>query len=287
MPIVTNGLRDYFHSRDGVKSGGVLNNIAPGGPAKNMSIIGGGQIADGSIRLDAIDDYMTVPMVGAPYENYGAAYTFELVYTPRSTVNFHEIIDAGLYFMKASGTDTYYEYAHSATPHTEGSHGLVSQFSSFVPMCLTFAYEGQGTQNNLRFYVNGVLRGTVNLRTAHSISAFGYNQLTLFRGLYATKVNADVWATRYYTRELSAAEITQNWNEGTQIGLSLPKVKIAELRIGAGDVVPIYSITNHENQPLRINTANGIGFIELVLVTDPNASRIRMQTPAGLRALKK
>lgn len=68
-----------------------------------------------------------------------------------------------------------------------------------------------------------------------------------------------------------------------------PAVKIGEKRIKHPSriiSIPIYSITNFPAESLRVQTVDGIGFISLVLVTDPSASAIRLQTTKGLRALK-
>lgn len=64
------------------------------------------------------------------------------------------------------------------------------------------------------------------------------------------------------------------------------RIKIAELRMGAGEQIPVYDISGNGVQPLRIMTSDGLGFIPLVQTDAPTASRIRMSTPNGIRALE-
>ena len=64
------------------------------------------------------------------------------------------------------------------------------------------------------------------------------------------------------------------------------RVKIAELRLGSGDQIPVYDISGNGIQPLRIMTSDGLGFIPLVATSDPSASRIRLRTANIVKALE-
>jgi len=52
---------------------------------------------------------------------------------------------------------------------------------------------------------------------------------------------------------------------------------------GEGDL----ALTDVASHPLRVRKGGVTYGLEVVLTTDPNASRIRIQTPSGLRAIRK
>lgn len=60
--------------------------------------------------------------------------------------------------------------------------------------------------------------------------------------------------------------------------------KTGEFRTRTGDHIFIYDLTGDPTQPLRIRTSEGTGYIKLVPVTDPTATRIRHFSSKGLRS---
>lgn len=86
---------------------------------------------------------------------------------------------------------------------------------------------------------------------------------------------------------LDKAYLTEMRLYATLAGGTPTPTRIAMLKTQTGELIPIYNIAGFETEAFRQMTADGKGFIYLVPVTDPNASRIRQMTTKGLRAWKK
>lgn len=288
MPVVTDQLLNYWNGKDGIKTGNTLQNIAPGAAAKAMTITGGTQLANGAIALDAVDDYMSAIVTGAPYETYGVPWTFELLYTPRTIGGTDlEIVDAGFYLLKVRTADMYTEAYHADGTNAAHEFLGITEFGTAVPMLLTLVCNGT---SSIILYVNGVLKSTMTFSKQTAFSAGGYTTMALFQGNFGPKAAADVHAVRHYTKALTATEVAQNWNNGIEIGLAAPTAPLVPTGVfrAAGTVdLTVYDITDHPGERVRVQTAEGTMFIQLVETTDINASKIRTNTPQGIRALKK
>lgn len=285
MPIVTDQLFHYWNTKDGIKTGNVLANIAPGQAAKPLTIVGATPVsADGSLRFDGVDDYATAAFSGSNYETRNVPYTLELVFSPHTWGGKREILDGGIYLVYDNGVIGA-EVAHDANtqptfPAWEQWPGL----NNTALTCMTFVYEGGTT---MRAYNNGSLFATTTLRATTAIAAQGYTRFDLFRGVYAGLFGANLHAVRFYKKALTAAEVAQNWGMGKEIGLTSPQIKTGELKAAPGIALPIYDLANHPTEKLRVRTTDGNGFLSVVPTTDPNASKVRVRIGGVTMAIKK
>ncbi|MCA1800059.1 MAG: LamG domain-containing protein [Actinobacteria bacterium] len=286
MAVVENGLLHYWNAQDGIKSGNVLANIAPGQSAKSLSIVGATMQGD-ALRLDGVDDYVGFDASGTAYETAGSPFSLDTIYTPLTfgTADF-EIFDVGFYFMRTGTNEVYIEVYHTDESFSTSTFPAPA-LGNTTPIQITITYNG-GT--SFKIYFNGSLLTDVTLSQQTAFSIAGYNAFTMGRGLYSSPYSADLYAMRFYTTELTATEVTQNWNNGTAIGLDAPAslVKIAELRIeGAIGVIPVYNIADFPNESLRISLDGVIGFLRLVEIGDPLSSNVRINTSSGIKTLMK
>lgn len=287
MALTTNNLQVYYNPKSGIKTGNKLDNIAPGGIVKQMSIVGGTTLANGAIHVDGVDDYLSATLGETMWTTPNSAFTMELVFTPRIFDNADRfLVDSGGVFMGTfSWADLYWEMYRANATYTAGQATTNAAMNAQNVLNLTVAHNG-GTSSLI--YINGTQ--IANQTTGPTCFSAQRPALTLFNAVLGNYYKADFHAFRLYNRQLSAAEITDNRNMGIELGVTVgtPQVKIAEFRAQSGEVIPIYSLTGHEaTEAFRFFVEGEKAFIPLVLTTDPLASRIRMQTSKGLRAWKK
>lgn len=285
MPIVTNGLLRYWNAKDGVKTGNTLRNLAPGQAAENLTIAGGTYNAGGYIVLDGIDD--TITLASAAALRRTGAWSAEFIhYITSDPSSYNELFGGAAYVDYSPGSMYFETYPNAGSEYVyetlyDADFGAVGKILHWI-----VTYDG----NNLTGYMNGRQAFTGAIGAAQAFAGTAEEYMQFNSEIYSTPFPSRWHAFRYYDRALSAAEAATNFSNGTEIGLSTPEVKIGEYRVSAAGVVttiPIYSITGHENEPYRQQTADGKGYIPLVLPTDPLASRIRVKVAAGIRAYRK
>lgn len=287
MALITNGLQYYYNPKDGKKAGNVLNNITPGGVVKPLSVIGGTTLANGGLHMDGIDDYLTLSLTETQWRGTAKPFTIELVFTPRQlSGGDYYIFDTGGVFMgRFSWANLYWEFYRTDGGYLAGQTNSVSQLNTANVLNLAVTYGG-GTSASI--YFNGVLHKN---QTTYSMAlAAVFTDATFFNAALANYYKADFHALRIYNRALSAAELLENNNLGLELGVSTapPMVKAGTFKAQTGDLIPVYDLAGHEAvEPFRFWLGTKKVFIPLVPVTDPAASRVRFQTPAGLRAWKK
>lgn len=285
MALVTSGLLNYWNPKDGIKAGNILNNLAPSQSANPLNLIGGTVLANGGIQIDNVDDSysFTAP---SSLNSAGAPFTFEYLITPRQiSGGDYEVMIGGIFIGRFTWGDFYFELYNGTGTYSVGQITNFPAFNTAVAVNITFTYNG----TTLMVYANGVQAFSQNYANLRF-----YDPLEPVTGFskakYFARYRHDLHAIRLYNRALSAAELVDNYNVGLEIGLSapvVPQVKVAEFRAQSGEMIPIYRLSGHEaTEAYRLFVDGEKCFIPLVLVTDPAASRIRLQTSKGLRAWK-
>lgn len=285
MPVVADSLAYYWNAKDGVKAGNVLANIAPGGEARTLAITGGTYNAAGFILLDGIDDYLTLDTSGT-IMNAPGSWTMEYIFYPLNNQDdgaYHELMNAGTYLDIDFSYPGMYQETYVGGNHLESE---ITDPAVIGPKLLHYVLRHDGATMVTTMHLNGVLRYT-------SPTLYGVNQWTrsgnaivsINAGTSSTAFNLRFHALRFYGKALTNAEIATNYANGTEIGFDTPMVKIAEFKL-QGVTIPVYNIANHATQSLRVQTANGLGFIPLVPTTDPAASKIRVRKGSTTLAMR-
>lgn len=287
MPVVETGLLKYWNAKDGVKSGNVLANLAPSQAAHNMAIVGATyNAAGGYLQFDGVDDYVTVN--NASVYQVGGSWTFEYIWNQLNNfgTGYHAIVEGGAYFDQDHSYPGFYIEVYLGNNHQPREY-----VTNTIAQTGQKHYVWRCTGTALELWINNVLIGTTTVPNGvHMVrstnAVFHFNN-----GIATTEYQARFHAHRFYQRALTTAEMTQNYNNGLEIGFGppvVPMVKAGTFKASTGDMIPVYDLAGHEaTQPFRFWLGSKKVFIPLVPVTDPAASRVRFQTPAGLRAWKK
>lgn len=218
--IVTSGLTHYYNSKDGVKSGSVLKNLAPSASAQDITMTGGTVNPDGSIYLDGADYLGFNGVSSAYYNQYSKPVTIELLFKSRTATEQAAagIISTALFVGNFTWADIYIEGIFA---NGEYSSGAIVEYTSIYDQVnefhLTLTYNG----SNIIMYRNGVAE--LNVPVASPISLFNPEHPTfavLSSELDIAGFPSDFYLTRIYDRVLTDAEILQNYNAGKDIGLS-------------------------------------------------------------------
>ncbi len=219
--IVSDGLAfawDIPNNRSYPGSGTALNNListADDMTINNATVQTGRSNGGGSIAMDGSGDYLSFSPT-----TFADVYTFSIwhkakISTPSSSDPYgYGYLFAGITPVTgiavseggSSGTitpGTYYL-------HYDGSSsGVISSVvaSNDVWGHITVVIDTTSATNNIKFYWNGVLNKTTSFNTSQTkYSEFGrYNASTWY-------VNGELAACAIYNRELSAAEVAQNYN---------------------------------------------------------------------------
>lgn len=291
MPIVTDGLQAYWNAKDGVASG-QLKNIAPGGvvlpAALELGAVANG--GDLSIYLDGTDDRIAI----ANHSMFtgSTAFTFEYIYTTRAihTSGYRLLVGGSAYMDADKGVPGIYFQLMEGTSR-RSFDGVTAAIDTPQKMHIVIQYDDAA--NLVKLFVNGVrLVNVTNEARTMKFSLAGTTPIyfNYSSGSY-TYLPINFHAARFYNRFLTEAEVSTNFANGIEIGLSEPEVKIGVYRAknaatGFTDI-PIYSITNHAGEKLRLMTSAGVGYIPLVATTDPLASRVRVRVGTTTMAMRK
>lgn len=289
MPIVTSGLTHYWNAKDGIQTGNTLQNIAPGGADRRATITGAVIQANG-LFFDGVDDFITIVTNGA-FTTVGGSWTFEMFFSPAVQGSQYELGQGSGYFdsyQVDGGYSDIYQQVYAGNWDQEVEMQVVDTALGLRTPGQFFHYSLRynATTKVLEARMNNVLRASATMASDVTL-AWGIGDLHLFRGVYNNPYSCHFHGMRMYNRALTNAELTQNYGMAKEIGLTAPRVKIAEHRAHNGDNIPIYAIAGHESQPLRVKIPEGVGFIGIVPTNDPNASRIRLRIGGVTKALEK
>lgn len=288
MPIHTTGLLFYWNAKQG-RSGNALANIAPGGAVLPINFVGATyDTVNGRFTFDGVDDYATLATAGTAMVT-SQSFTFEYVYEVLNDFNdndWHELLDGGAYFDHDYSVPGMY-----VTMWQSGARVNTTITTTAVndPRQMHIQWIYDAVASTIRFFVNGV-----KVFTRTGIGNMAFASATAMRingGLQHPEFNVHFNAMRFYNVSLTDAQAAANYANGLAVGLTEPEVKIGVYRAknaAAGFTdIPVYSITNHPGEKLRMMTSDGLGFIPLVATTDPNASRIRVRVGTTTMAMRK
>ena len=219
--IATTGLSFYYNAIDGIKTGGLLNNIAPSGVANNATVVGSSVDAGtSSIPLTpAVTDYIRLPTTGTVMET-ATNFTFEYIYTinvlPASNT-YAELYNKGSYadhdyseqviylvLFDASGVNTPYSFPTTAINTAKRYH-------------LTIRMNDATKQ--LSLFLDGTLIGTQTTPTSTIFSKAGDQWIDFNISIAIPAHDLNFHATRFYNRALTDGEVATNFANGTALGL--------------------------------------------------------------------
>lgn len=222
LSVVTNGLVGYWNSKQGVTSTQWTDLSAT---SVNLTRFGGSTTVDpdNGIYLDGVDDYAYAP----PAYNYGMtgtqAFTLETaIYITDAIDSFHGLLKSdgtpntgdGAYWT-LYGAELYYVttlWGSITTGYTVPLNQLVF---------LTFRFDPVKSPSNQDFILNGVFQrsfGNANAAAKPVLTANATIGLASSSGFF----KGNIAFIRIYNRALTDAEILQNYNNGTAVGLGTP-----------------------------------------------------------------
>lgn len=291
MPVVTNGLQFYHNAKDGIKNSNQFANIAPSGPVAPITFTGGTyNAADGSLALVA-GQGMDIPVSGtAAAIRTAGPFTAEYVFTTtqdHTDNGYHPVFEGAGYFDLDDSIPGIYVTLFRGTTRVDNTIGFAPEITTPKLLQYVCAYDG----STIKWFINGVLKKTVTAQTGLAFASSTGTSIEVNKAREKTGIAHRFHAFRWYNRMLTDAEVSQNWANGIEIGYGVPEVKIATMRFKKSTTgfvdIPVYAITGHQEQPLRIRTPAGTGYIALVLPTDPNASAVRIRIGPTVYAMKK
>jgi len=218
-PIVTDGLV-FQVDADNDLSGNVSNvrNIVT--PTETGSFVNGASVVNGAYDFDGVDDYI----------DFGNIYNFE--YNVPFSCDFWIYIDSS-----RSGTQTPYLSKRQASPnfrgwdfqHTGGNElfctitntNLTNQISVYGGSAtfdswtnLSFTYDGSTNASGVNIYKDGVnIGGLTVFRDNLNSTIVSSTSLKLGdSGAVASRLNGQISNVKIYNKDLTAAEIQQNYN---------------------------------------------------------------------------
>lgn len=223
MPIVTDGLLAYYNSKQGV-SGTKWTNIAPAASAANgieATLQGAAVIASG-MELSGTD-IIKVPVpttlsdTDGPFSwdmrvkgtNLGSTSNIWLMKfgdALSSTNNGLWYEGANMLFSLDVGTSDFLGY-------DSGSGNFNIDLNANQEYFLSFTFDP--TSNIGTFYVDSILVGSVTYSTGSRLVGYGHTTIYLTGSL-----NGIIDNVKIYNKVLSQAEVTQNFNNGPNVGLA-------------------------------------------------------------------
>lgn len=275
MAIVTNGLIGYWHALQGV-NGTTWDNIAPEtSPLYPMTLSGSGTHAvdaNGMVFNGTNDKALNNSFDASP-----TTFTIEILYTPAvmggSTVSGRSsAIDEFYTALFSSGNmqTNWRTNSNSIGYYSAGGHAVNTQVLDSI------VWDG----TNFTLYVNGAFNTSsdssivfkLQTRLAIGVEITGASS---FGGYY----NGRIIAVRVYNRVLTAAEVAQNYQNGTAVGLSATPV-VVHMGETQGTAVATTSGTGVITLPaesigavaVAVGTAISISAIQVVAVATTSAA---------------
>jgi len=192
----------------------------------NGTLTNGPVYDSGSISFDGSDDFVRIPNSSELQFGLGSFTAFAWVY-PSGTNNVRIINNRGTgsggsykgYQFKLDQNSSNWNFYDSSIDDATGNYKSCNGCGSYYPLnnwyYINMIYE---TQNELRFYVNGVLDGTLSVGTYGSLT----NSLPTAIGAAISSNGVEGSKSQYYNgkmpvvglynRALSATEVLQNYN---------------------------------------------------------------------------
>jgi Concanavalin A-like lectin/glucanases superfamily len=218
MPIVTNGLEAYWHHEQGV-NGSTWENIAPATIGSyNATLQGAIKQTDG-IYFDGIDDGASTGVI--MNANNDKSFSFDIFFLSpftASSIDLSLVGTAGgskntriaIYYASATSTHKTTEYLGSVAKY----HNTTFQPAVTNQLTVTFNH----ITRTSKVYQNGQLFAT------NTLDGYLLGQLMLGMGMSPIgqpyPFSGYIKSIKYYTKALSDAEISQNTQVGTSVGLT-------------------------------------------------------------------
>lgn len=209
MPVVTNGLQLYYNSQSPDNTSTTAKDLSPNN--RNGSITGAVNNGAQGWKFDGVDDVITTaynPNISR------AAFTYEVWFRrPDITATARNLLStaAGTQYINAINATFQMQVANVAGPNPTGSRYAANNIVHLIVAA--------ADRNNTIVYCNGVNIGS--LTSNHDGTFSGNVQIGRRGGATASPFNGDIFAVRLYNRQLSAAEVTQNFNNGIALGLAI------------------------------------------------------------------
>lgn len=218
MAVVETGLLKYWNAKDGVKTGNVLANLAPSQAAHNMTITGATYNAAGYLAFDGVDDYTSVP--NATAYQVGGAWTFEYIFYQSNNFGsgYHALVEGGAYFDQDHAYPGMYIEVYS------GANSLPLEYvTSTISTIGLKHYVWRCTGTTLELWINNVLIASRAITGSRHIVSTANSTFHFNNGITTTEYQGRFHAHRFYNRSLTTAELTQNYNNGLEIGIAAPE----------------------------------------------------------------
>lgn len=203
MPIVTTGLQLYYNNLNPANTATVADDLSPNG--RNGTISGTVNNLSNGWSFDGVDDVITTTY--NPNINR-AAFTYEVWFRRPNT-------DATVATLLSTATGTQFISAVNAAFNITVSNVASNVTGTrYVADAVVHLVVASADRNNIQVYVNNA--NVLNF-TANNDGTFAGNvQIGRRGGATTTPFLGDIFAVRLYNRQLSSAEVTQNFNMGSK-----------------------------------------------------------------------
>lgn len=256
MPIVTNGLKYYWNVKDGIKSGNILNNIAPSGAASNMSMMGNASydgVAD-AIYLDASSGYMEV--ANNSVFNSSPSFTYEYIFDTKQVFGsgYYTVIGDGAYMdIDFDNNGVYWQMMQNNSTRI-GYTAVTTDIDTMQRQHVVVQYDK--VAQVVRGYVNGVLRlETTGVNQSYFFSRAIGEIIRFSRMVGEPALAVNFRSFRFYDRALSSIEIATNYSNGDVIGLDTIETETITTLEDFLDNTYAFPMTAGTNTWTRLSTA--------------------------------
>lgn len=216
MGVVTDKLVGYWNSKQGIK-GSVWENIAPATKGKYNGTIFGSLLQSDGLYHDGIDDMVTLPVpteIRVP-TSFSWSMRTKNVNLSGSYINLMDSPNDMVYTSLFGGL---YIYVYNSSTGASSSSSRLGSFNNTSEYFLTFTFDN--TTKVGRFYINGVLVGSYTYpSTVNSFLPSGFAEFFISS---REKPRGIIDNIMLYNKALTTQEVTQNYTNGSEIGLTPP-----------------------------------------------------------------
>jgi hypothetical protein len=217
MGIVTSGLVGYWHAQQGV-NGSTWNNIAPNTTGLyNGTITGGATTQSGGMYFDGVDDVTTITNFDAI--NTLTDFSFQVLMSFISTGNnitpYSWFVDANNRYGFIIDPSSKPNYGYN----TGGTFNSMTGTSALTPgqqYLLTVVHNASGRS----FYVDNTLIKQDTVTMVGKTYKLGIGAYFADTGPAINYFKGYVINAKVYNKALTSAEISQNYTNGTAVGLT-------------------------------------------------------------------
>jgi hypothetical protein len=219
MGIITNGLLGYWHYAQGV-SGSTWQNIAPSTAGSyNGTLTNGVTLQVDGMYFDGVDDKVVIPSPSLDFDanafTTNSGYTIEFAIKRVSNGTDDGIIFASDNSHAGIRIDTNGKIVIKTT--NSSTMATTATVSENVEHIIQIVYSYANDNRISDIYVDGV-KVASNLFSSN-INWDNSLNMTFGSAWNSVRYKGNIKFIRFYTRNLTSAEVTQNYNNGTAIGL--------------------------------------------------------------------